>query len=70
MINSLNSTLYSGIISAKSLINNIKNNSVAKKTVHNNDNSIVEFKALFSQIQAMAELDNSIPFGKKLNIII
>ena len=69
MINSLNSTLYTGIISARSIINNIRNNHTAKKAVHNN-NSISEFKSLFVQIQAMAELDNSSPFGKKLNITI
>ena len=71
MINSLDSTIYTGIILAKSLINNIKNNiHIEKNTVHNNDISIVEFKSLFSQIQAMAELDNSNPFGQKLKIII
>ena len=69
MINSLNSTLSTGIISARSLINNIKNHNTAKKVVHNN-NSISEFKSLFIQIQAMAELDNSSPFGKRLDIAI
>ena len=69
MINSLNSIFYTGIISAKSVINNIKNNTTRTKTVHNNI-SVVEFKSLFSQIQAMAEFDNSSPFGKKLNVII
>ena len=69
MINSLNSTLYTGIVSARSIINNIRTNHTVKKTVHNN-NSISEFKSLFVQIQAMAELDNSSPIGKKLNITI
>lgn len=69
MINSLNSIIYTGIVSAKSIINNIKKNNDTQKTVHNNI-SVVEFKSLFSQIQAMAEFDNSSPFGKKLNIII
>ena len=69
MVNSLNSILYTGIISAKSIINNIKNNTTRTKTVHDNI-SVVEFKSLFSQIQAMAEFDNASPFGKKLNVII
>jgi len=69
MINSLNSALYNGMLSARSFINNISNNSVVNETVHNN-NSTGEFKSLFSQIQAMAELDDLNPIGKKLNIII
>ena len=69
MINSLNSTFNTGIISAKTIIRNLRNYNNTKKVVNNND-SIGEFKSLFSQIQAMAELDNSNPFGKKLNIII
>lgn len=69
MINSLNSVLYTGISSAKSIINNLKNNTIKTQKIHNNI-SVVEFKALFAQIQAMAEFDNSTSFGKRLNVVI
>ena len=69
MIDSLNSILYTGILTARSIIRNLKPNNTVTKEVHNNI-SVVEFKSLFAQIQAMAEFDNSSSFGKKLDVII
>lgn len=69
MINSLNSILFTGISSAKSIITNIKNNTIGTKQVQDSV-PVVDFKPLFVQIQAMAEFDNASPFGKRLNVII
>lgn len=68
MVNSLNSVLSIGILSARSFVNNIKKKDTIKEAVQ--DNSKVNFKSLFIQIQAMAELDNLNPIGRNLNIII
>ena len=68
MINSLNSVLSIGMISARSFVNNLKKKNVIKEAVQ--DSSKTNFKPLFVQIQAMAELDNLNPIGKKLDILI
>ena len=68
MTNTLNSVLYVGMWSARSIVDNLKKKTAMKKIAQDKTNG--QFKSLFVQIQAMADLDNSTHLGKNLNIII